>query len=154
MKTPTRRTSRRSASSLKEPRSKTMPKERLNRPALLDKGQQRKAPLARLPEHLPRLKQHHHRLRRACGSTTRKAPSPEVLTKIDSTLENGRNGMGAGTKRSSDTAALNGSRDRVEWHLAQTIGLCIYSLAALLLSVFSGLQRVGAVRQTEMVSPW
>jgi hypothetical protein len=63
-----------------------------------------------------------------CGSTTRKAPNriaPVVLAKIDSTLENGRNGMDAGTKRASDTAALNGSRDRVVSHLAVTIGLCI-----------------------------
>jgi hypothetical protein len=63
-----------------------------------------------------------------CGSTTRKAPNriaPVVLAKIDSTLENGRNGMDAGTKRSSDTAALNGSRDRVASHLTVTVGLCI-----------------------------
>jgi len=51
--------------------------------------------------------------------------APVVLAKIDSTLENGRNGMDAGTKRSSDTAALNGSRDRVASHLAVTVGLCI-----------------------------
>ena len=51
--------------------------------------------------------------------------APVVLAKIDSTLENGRNGMDAGTKRSSDTAALIGSRDRVASHLAVTVGLCI-----------------------------
>ena len=95
------------------------------------KGQQRKAPLARLPEHPPKLKQPPHRRRRVCGSTTRKALNriaPVVLAKIDSTLENGRNGMDAGTKRSSDTAASNGSRDRVGSHLAGMIGLNIYSI--------------------------
>ena len=128
MKILTRRTLRRSANSLREPRSKIKPKGRLNRLVPTGKGHQRKAPLAQLPEHTPKLKQPPHLRRRACGSTTRKAPNriaPVVLAKIDSTLENGRNGMDAGTKRSSDTAALNGSRDRVVSHLAVTIGLCI-----------------------------
>jgi len=48
-----------------------------------------------------------------------------VLAKIDSTLVNGRNGMDSGTKRSSDTAASNGSRDRVGSHLAGMIGVYI-----------------------------
>ena len=87
-----------------------------------------------------------------------------VLAKIDSTLENGRNGMDAGTKRSSDTAASNGSRDRVGSHLAGMIGVYIilyiyrYIYIALYSRItfecFSGLQRAGTVRQTEMVSPW
>ena len=114
MKILTRRTLRRSANSPREPRSKIKPKERLNRLVPTGKGHQRKAPLARLPEHQPKLKQLPHPRRRVCGSTTRKAPNriaPVALAKIDSTLENGRNGMDAGTKRLSDTAALNGSRD-------------------------------------------
>jgi hypothetical protein len=66
-------------------------------------------------------------------------------------LENGRNGMDAGTKRSSDTAALNGSRDRVEC-TSQGRLVCVYS--RITFECFSGLQRAGTVRQTEMVSPW
>ena len=64
----TRRTSRRSASSLNVQRSRTRPRERPGILALTDKGPQRKAPLTRLPEHLPKLKQRHHPRRRVCGS--------------------------------------------------------------------------------------
>ena len=59
------------------------PSERPSRLALMDKSPKRKAPLTRLPEHLPKLKQYPHPHRRVCGSTPRKALSPEVLAKID-----------------------------------------------------------------------
>ena len=77
MKILTRRTLRRSANSLREPRSKIKPKGRLNRLVPTGKGHQRKAPLAQLPEHTPKLKQPPHLRRRACGSTTRKAPKQD-----------------------------------------------------------------------------
>ena len=66
MKILTRRTLRRSANSLREPRSKIKPKGRPNRLVPTGEGHQRKAPLARLPEHPPKLKQPPHPRRRVC----------------------------------------------------------------------------------------
>ena len=54
MKIPTRRTLRRSSSSLKGPRSKTRPRTKLNRLLPTGRAHPRKALLARLPEHPPK----------------------------------------------------------------------------------------------------